>query len=244
MIGKRGLRKASTRIRLAVAAAVLVGGGAAGAVAVAANHGGITAAESAGYYSHSGRWMSETQAMSSAMNGWNQNSNRSIQEIAEMKPVSSVSSMAWHKHVIAIQLGRVVAESNRQKELVVQSANDRVEVWHWNAGTKAVNVGSSSMGMDAMTGGSMQMPSWANHLNTRSRAAVVGDVVFVFGEKVRGELIIQLVLFISPMNPVTTPTNPVIPTATPSMTPTARPTSTVTAVPTPTGTMTFAGNNS
>lgn len=251
MIGKRGIRKASTRIRLAVAAAVLVGGGAAAVVGVAANHGGTTAAQSAGYYTHSGgRWMSETQAMSAAMNGWNSNSNRSVQDIAQMKPVSTLSTMAWHKHVIAIQLGTVVAESIRQKELVVQSANDRIEVWHWNGGTKALNVGGSSMGMSALSGGTMSMPSWGNHLNLRAKTAVKGDMVFVFGERVNGRLIAQLVLFIAPMNPVTTPT--ATPTATPTVMPTvtttatAVPTATATATarPTATSTMTFAGTNS
>src|SRR5579862_4769852 len=95
MIGKRGIRKASTRIRLAVAAAVLVGGGAVGIVAVAANHGGTTAAQSAGYYTHSGQWMSETQAMSAAMNGWNSNSARSLQDIAQMRQMSTFNTMAW-----------------------------------------------------------------------------------------------------------------------------------------------------
>ena len=37
---KRGIRSAGVKARLAVAAAVLVGGGAAGVVALAANHGG------------------------------------------------------------------------------------------------------------------------------------------------------------------------------------------------------------
>ncbi len=238
MIGKRGIRKASTRVRLAVAAAVLVGGGAAAVVGVAANHGGTTAAQSAGYYTHSGQWMSETQAMSAAMNGWNSNSARSLQDIAQMKQMSTFNMMAWHRHVIALQRGTVVAESIRQRELVVQSANGRVEVWHWNGGTKAVNVGASSMGMSALTGGTMMMPSWANHLNTRPRAAIVGDMVFVFGEKVNGKLIAQLVLFIAPMNPVTTPT------ATPSVTTTATAIPTTTVKPTPTSTMTFAGTNS
>ena len=49
---KRGIRRASTRVRLAVAAAVLVGGGAAGVVAVAASHSGAVAAQSAGYTTH------------------------------------------------------------------------------------------------------------------------------------------------------------------------------------------------
>ena len=69
MIGrnKRGIRRASTRVRLAVAAAVLVGGGAAGVAAVAASHNTPVNAASAGYYRHSHTPLSETHAMSAAM---------------------------------------------------------------------------------------------------------------------------------------------------------------------------------
>ncbi len=68
MIGrnKRGIRRASTRVRLAVAAAVLVGGGAAGVAAVAASHNAPVNAASAGYYRATS--LSETHAMSAAMN--------------------------------------------------------------------------------------------------------------------------------------------------------------------------------
>ena len=63
-MSKRGMRQASMRVRLAVAAAVLVGGGAAGVVALSASHGGPAAAESAGFMQHNGRTMSYTSAVS------------------------------------------------------------------------------------------------------------------------------------------------------------------------------------
>lgn len=252
MIGKRGIRKVSTRVRLAVAAAVLVGGGAAGVVAVAANHGGVTAAQSAGYYTHSdsdsGRWMSETQAMSGAMNGWNQSPSRSLELISHMQPMSSFTMMGWHTHTIALQRGVVVAEAIRQKELVVESFNGNVEVWHWNGGTKAVNVGGNSTAWSAMTGGTMSMPSsWDGRLNLKAKAAIKGDLVFVFGERVDGQLIAQLVLFAAPLQATAPmPTMPT-PTAMPSVAgiPALTPTSNVQVqAPNATSSSSFTGTHS
>ena len=232
-------KRASLRVRLAVAAAVLVGGGAAAAVGVA-THSNAVEAQSASYSTqHTGRTMAYTDAVSSAMNGWSRSPSNSLMTLSHMKPMSTMMTMAWHTHVIAMQRGTVVAESIRQKELVVQSKNGKIETWHWNNGTKAVNVGGSSTGMSAMMGGTMSLPSrWGGHLNLKPKAAVKGDMVFVFGEKVKGKLIAQLVLFVTPMKmaPVMTPT------ATPSMTaaPTATPTTTTS--PTAPATSTATGN--
>jgi hypothetical protein len=222
-------KRASLRVRLAVAAAVLVGGGAAAAVAVAAHSNAVNAV-SAGYTTHTGRTMGYTDAVSSAMNGWAKSPSNSLMTLSHMKPMTNTMTMAWHTHVIALQRGTVVAESIRQKELVVQSKNGTIETWHWNNGTKAVNVGRSSTGMSALMGGTMSMPSrWGGHLNTKANAAVKGDLVFVFGEKIKGKLVIQLVLFVAPMKaaPMMTPT--ATPTATMTTTPTPKPTATTTA---------------
>ncbi len=238
-------KRAALRVRLAVAAAVLVGGGAAAAVGVA-THNNAQAVQSAGYSTqHMGRTMGYTDAVSSAMNGWTKSPSNSLMTLSHMKPMTNTMMMSWHRHIIAIQRGTVVAESIRQKELVVQSNNGTIETWHWNNGTKAVNVGSSSTGTSAMTGGTMSMPSrWGRHLNTKAKAAIKGDMVFVFGERIKGKLIAQLVLFVAPMKPA-----PVVtPTATPSMTttPTATPTATTTtspaATPTAPATSTATGN--
>jgi len=233
-------KRASLRVRLAVAAAVLVGGGAAAAVGVAATHSNAsTAAASAGYSQHMGRTMSYSDAASSAMNGWAKSPSKSLMTWSHMKPMSNTMTMAWHKHVLAFQRGTVVAESIRQKELVVQSNNGRIETWHWNNGTKAVNVGNSATGMSALTGGTMSMPSrWGGHLNMKHQAAVKGDMVFVFGQKIKGKLVAQLVLFVTPLKvaPVMTPT------ATPSMTATPTATPSMTTTPTAPATNTATGN--
>jgi hypothetical protein len=229
MIGrnKRGIRGTSTRVRLAVAAAVLVGGGAAAVVGVAASHGGATAATSAGYYSST---LSTSHAMSDAMNVWNKSPQASLSLIARMTPMSNVKTTSFHTHTLALQRGTVVAEE--RNAFVIKSANHQLELWNVTRGTKFLNVFGNNMGMNALTGngGSMAMP---NHMSMSRGARVLtrGDLVFIFGEKVHGQLVAQLVLFVAPLQVTTTPT------ATPSFTATAtaRPTSTT---PAPTTTVT------
>jgi len=226
MIGrnKRGIRRTSTRVRLAVAAAVLVGGGAAG-VAIAANHNGVTDAASAGYYSST---LSESHAMSAAMDEWSKSPQQSLSLISRMSPMNSVSTTSFHSHTLALQRGTVVAAE--RSAFVIKSSNRKLELWYVNHGTKFLNVAGNSMGMAAMTGngGSMAMP---NHMAMNKGAKVLakGDLVFIFGERVHGNLVAQLVLFVAPMKVTATPTATPSMTTSPTVTPTATPTATATA---------------
>lgn len=238
MIGRntRGIRRASSmRVRLAVAAAVLVGGGAAG-VAVVASHSGPVTAASAGYYSQS--QLSESHAMSAAMNSWNKSQQNALSLISRMQPMHTFSMTQFHTHTLALQRGTVKAAI--KNEFVIKSSNHQLELWFVNHGTKFLNVGGSAMGMNAMTGGnSMAMPSHMA-MNKGAKVLAKGDLVFIFGEKVHGKLLAQLVLFVAPMKVTATPT----PSMTTSPTATAKPTATPTAtstVPTPTTTITTGG---
>jgi hypothetical protein len=244
MIGrnKHGNPRASLRVRLAVAAAVLVGGGAAGVVAIAASHGSATAAESAGYTTSYQHQLSEPAALSSAMNGWSESPSRSLQTLSQMPPVHNSWSAPWHHVTLAVQRGIVIA-ANR-KEIVVKSADNEIEVWWLSRGTKILNVGGSKTGMNAMTGGTMQV-HW--RLDTGTRGLAQGDAVFVFGERQNHTLKAQLVLFAAPLKvrPQFVPAA----TATPSMTATpgmnARPAAPAPAAPAPAGSApAFTGNNS
>jgi hypothetical protein len=233
---KRGISRASMRVRLAVAAAVLAGGGAAGVVALNASHNGPATAESAGYYQTSGRTLSYTSALSSAVKGWSKSPSTSLATISHMKPVTNYWTQSWHHAIIFIQRGTVVAV--RKGEFAVKSANGTIEIWHVTGGTKTQNVGGTSTGLSALTGGTTKVPSWWK-MNTKVKGIAKGDLVFVFGEREKHTLKAQLVLFAAPTTTTTTPT--ATPTAT---TPTATPAATAPAV-TPTGTgATFSGNHS
>lgn len=239
-MSKRGMRRASMRIRLAVAAAVLAGGGAAGVLALSASHGGAAAAESAGFVHHNSRTMSYTSAISSAMNGWNKSPGTSLMTISHMKPMTNSWTQSWHRHVLVFQRGTVVAVG--RGAFAVQSLNGTIKIWHVNHGTAVLNVGGTSTGMSAMTGGTMQVPSWWN-MNTNVQGLAKGDLVFVFGEREHHILKAQLVLFAAPTVTPPTATPTVTPTAT-MTTPGVTPTTTAPAVK-PTGTApSFSGHNS
>ena len=228
-MSKRGIRRAFTPVRLAVAAAVLVGGGAAGVVAVTANHSDSVPAESAGYTQTAGRTLSYTTALSSAMKSWDKSSGTSLMTISHMKPINNYWTQSWHHAVIFIQRGTVVAVGH--DEFAVESANRTIEIWHVNGGTITDNVGGTATGMSAMTGGSMKVPaSWK--MNTKVKGIAKGDLVFIFGERENHTLKAQLVLFAA-RSAVTAIPRATATTAAPTATPTATVT---TAVPTATPT--------
>ena len=196
-MSKRGISRAATRVRLAVAAAVLAGVGAAGVVAVSASHSGLATAESAGYYQTSGQTLSYTSAISAAMKTWDTSPGTSLRTISHMKQINNYWTQSWHHATLFFQRGKVVAVGKH--EFAVKSADGKLEIWHTSGKTATLNVGGTSTGMSAMTGGSvnMKVPSWWT-LNTKTKGLAQGDLVFVFGERENQTLKAQLVLFAAP----------------------------------------------
>ena len=228
---RRGSRRTSIQLRLAIAAAVLVGGGAAGVAVVASNHGSSQVADSAGYNTNANGPISESAAMSSAMNWWNKSQQTSLVVISKMVTIQAISVTTWHNKALVVERGTVLAKD--ANEFVTTAMNGKVEIWHANNGTKFLNVGNSKTGWNAMSGGTMSSwgsYNWSNKSNSGWNPSVKslakGDLVFVFGERVHGQLDAQLVLFAAPMRTAPTP----FPTQTRTVTP--NPTVTVTAIPT------------
>ena len=211
-MSKRGMRGMSMRVRVGVAAAVLAGGGAAGAVALTAGHNSAVTAQSAGFiqgsHSHS---LSYTSAISSAMKTWDTSPSTSLRTLSHMQQINNYWTQSWHHHTLFFQRGKVVAVGRHQ--FVVRSANGKLELWHTSGKTAILNVGGTSMGMSAMTGGSvnMRVPSWWT-MDVNTKRLAKGDLVFVFGELQHHTLKAQLVLFAAPMQaavaPTATPTTP------------------------------------
>src|SRR6201996_6209537 len=140
-MSKRRISRASMRLRVAVAAAVLAGGGAAGVVAVSAGPDCLATAVSAGYVQSSDRTLSYTSAVSSAMNDWNKSPGQSLMTISHMKPVTNYWTQSWHRHTIFIQRGTVIATG--RGEFAVRSAKGQIEIWHVNRKTTTMNVGGT-----------------------------------------------------------------------------------------------------
>ena len=219
-MSKRGMRGMSMRVRVGVAAAVLAGGGAAGAVVLSAGHDSAVNAQSAGFIQSSQK-MSYSSAISSAMKTWDTSPSTSLRTLTHMQQINNYWTQSWHHVTLFFQRGRVVATG--RNEFVVRSANGMLEVWHITGKTAVLNVGGTSMGMSAMTGGSVNMrvpSSWV--MDTRTRGLAKGDMVFVFGERQGHTLKAQLVLFAAPTKapaPGPTTTMPQAPAHAPAVAP-------------------------
>ena len=196
-MSKRGMRGTSMRVRVAVAAAVLAGAGAAGTVALSAGHDSAVTAAPAGFVQSSSRTLSYTSAISSAMRTWDTSPGTSLRTISHMKQINNYWTQSWHHATLFFQRGKVVAVGKH--EFAVKSADGKLEIWHTSGKTATLNVGGTSTGMSAMTGGSvnMKVPSWWT-LNTKTKGLAQGDLVFVFGERENQTLKAQLVLFAAP----------------------------------------------
>jgi len=210
-MSKRGMHGMSMRVRVAVAATVLAGSGAAGVVALSASHSGTVNAQSAGFIQSGSHRMSYTSAISSAMKTWDTSPSTSLRTLTQMQQINNYWVQPWHHHTLFFQRGRVVAVG--RNAIVVRSANGKLELWRISGKTAILNVGGTSMGMSAMTGGSvnMRVPSWWT-MDVNTKRLAKGDLVFVFGELQHHTLKAQLVLFAAPMQaavaPTATPTTP------------------------------------
>jgi hypothetical protein len=151
---KRGIRSVGVKARLAVAAAVLVGGSAAGAVALAANHGGAnaTTADSAGFI-RSSHQFSEQTVLTDAVDSRGSSQSRTLALLAELTQLRSFVQLQVHHTTIAAQRGIVVLAT--KKFLVVESANGSLHLWWWNQATEFKDVDATMTGMSALTGSHM-----------------------------------------------------------------------------------------
>ena len=144
-------RRAKMKARIGIAAAVLVGGGAIGAVAVASSgHSGSTNAQSAGFSSHHRQSMPMSMALSSALTALQGGQQgRALTSLAQMAPMRNFTQTRHHHATMAMQRG--IVELATRRFLVVKSANGTVQLW-WIRGARIVNATSTTTAMTAMTG--------------------------------------------------------------------------------------------
>ena len=147
---KSGIRCAGTRARLAIAAAVIVGGGAVSAVAVTASHSGATTAQSAAYTTGYRHTLSESKALTEGFGEVAASPASSLVTLAEMDPLLTFAQVRWHGVTLAAQRGVVVVAT--KKFIVVRSANGALHLWWISKGTYFKDVGATASGMAAMTG--------------------------------------------------------------------------------------------
>ena len=159
---RRGNRLASMKARLAIGAAVLVGGGAIGVAVAASGHGAASTAASAGYSTSFSHYINEGSALNSALSEWGRSQSKSLTTLSEMQPVSKLAT-SWHgKTEFAAQRGIVVLAT--KKFLLVQSSNGKLDLW-WLDGTKSENVSGSLAGLAVLTGSLNKAVSLLVHNN-------------------------------------------------------------------------------
>jgi hypothetical protein len=139
------------KARAGLAAAVVLGGGAIGAVAVAANgHNASTTAQSAGYSADSGHTLSMGTAVSSALTAMQVGQqSRALTTLSHMTSMRTFGQAQVHHTTFAAQRG--VVELASKHFVLVKSANGSQHLW-WLSGTKVVNATVSTTSMTAMTG--------------------------------------------------------------------------------------------
>lgn len=245
---RRG-RQANMKARVGIAAAVLVGGGAAG-VAVAASHNGVatTAADPDAYVLNFHHSVSERTALTQALNTWNRNESRSLSTLAQMASLRTFSQFSFHHETFAAQRGVVVAAT--KQFIIVKSANGKLELWWLNGWTKQKNVTTNATGLVALTGvntaahtavttGNMAPASTAVAGSTaavnQATAPVTKPITITVNT---GTVTITITITGTTATVTPTPTATSTATVKPTPTATATPTATSTATATPTATAT------
>jgi hypothetical protein len=179
MIGRnrRGNRRhVSMKARLALATAVLAGGAAIGAVAVATgNHSGPSTADSAGYTINFNHTVSESTALNTALSDWTSSQSsqqKALTALTEMPSMRSFST-TWHGRTeLAVQRG-VIALATKHW-LLVKSSNGSLHLWLLSGNTHTVDVSNSTKGTAAMTGNTAATTAAMQQGNMAPAATVMG----------------------------------------------------------------------
>jgi hypothetical protein len=150
--GPAGRRSTKVQAGLGIGAALVVGGGAVGAVAVAtSSHSAVTAA-SAGYsrsYSHGSN---QGAILNAALADYSWSHARAFALFSQLASTRSETEM-WHGHTkFAFERGRVVLAT--KQFVLIRAANGTFNVWWLSKGTKVTNVAASRTGTTALTGSS------------------------------------------------------------------------------------------
>lgn len=149
--GPAGRRRSNLKARLGIATAVVVGGGAIGAVALATtSHPSSTAAQSAGYhrnYSYSGN---QANDLAAGLNAYSWSHARAFSYFSHLANTNRETEM-WRGHSkLAFERGTVVLAT--KKFLLIRAANGSFNVWWLSGNTKVTNVAASMTGTTALTG--------------------------------------------------------------------------------------------
>jgi hypothetical protein len=154
--------KSTTRTRVGIATAILVGGAVAAGAALAANHGAAATATSAAYSSRAGN---EGTVLSSVMSNWNGSRQSSYNQLAQLTQARQFSQAKHRGKMVAIQRGIVVLAT--RKFLILQSSNGSLHLWLLSGATTFQNVSNTMAGTQALTANTSaaQQAMWSGNMN-------------------------------------------------------------------------------
>jgi len=140
-------RTAALKTRAGIATAIVLGGGAIAAAAMAASShsAGIAAAPAA----HSARYGNEGTMLSAALADWNYSKTGTYSQLAQLTSMRGFSQTWHHGRLLAVQRGMVVMATNQF--IILKSAKGPPHLWLVSAGTKFQNVSTSTAGTAALT---------------------------------------------------------------------------------------------
>jgi len=146
-----GRRGSKLKARLGIATAVVVGGGAIGAVAMATtSHPSASKIQSASYNSSYSNWSNQGNVLNAGLSDYSWSHSRAMTMFSHLTDSSHLTQM-WHGHsMLAFERGRVILAT--KNFALVRSASGKLNVWWLSHGTKVTNVASSMTGTTAMTG--------------------------------------------------------------------------------------------
>ncbi|HEX3751895.1 MAG TPA: hypothetical protein VHW06_15120 [Streptosporangiaceae bacterium] len=155
MMGRNRRRLAGRQGRkvkagLGIGAAVVIGGGAIGTVAMASGHSAATGASSAGYSRSYSYGNNQGAILNAALADYSWSHARAFALFSQVANTSRETEM-WHGHSkLAFERGRVVLAT--KQFVLIRAANGTFNVWWLSHGTKVTNVAASRTGTTALTG--------------------------------------------------------------------------------------------
>ena len=149
--GPAGRRRTNLKARLGIATAVVVGGGAIGAVAAATtSHPSTTAAQSAGYSRHYSFYSNQVNDLSAGLSDFSWSHARAFAYFSRLANTNRETEL-WRGHSkLAFERGTVVLATTRF--VLIRAANGSFNVWWLSGGTRVTNVAASKIGTTALTG--------------------------------------------------------------------------------------------
>ncbi len=150
-----GRRGSNLKARLGIATAVVVGGGAIGAVVATTSHHATPAAQSAGYshsYSHRSYspYSNQSYNLYAGLSDYSWSHSRAFAFFSHLGNARYESEWWYHRSRLAFERGTVVLAT--RQFVVIRSASGQFNVWFLSRGTHVTNVASSMTGTAALTG--------------------------------------------------------------------------------------------